>query len=293
MGLNIGANTLTSGALFLGTILLVVMGILLVSASNKVKQIPEFDQSSGLKKINDNLVTAYILAFVAAGIFFLVGAAYVGHETVWCPSEWWHGIFGTIALIILIISVIFAYLALNDLYNPELEDRNGSDLFIWASLIVSVFAFLLLGATGTGRVGYNVVSSDTSKRVNMAEKKIHEAHSAITGQPLEYNEPADRCAEPCDQGTQRTQGAQRAPKQQTYVISQPQVGAPTQVITRTPTQQLTVTDQPLGPPIVTRHSVVTTSQPMLSSPVMGNQLVADQQSVLNLSQRNLPRSDFF
>ncbi len=29
----------------------------------------------------------------------------------------------------------------------------------------------------------------------------------------------------------------------------------------------TLIDQPVGPPIVTRHSVVTTSQPMLSSPV--------------------------
>jgi len=262
MGLGIGANALTSGITFLGTILLVIMGILLVSSSKKVEQLPEFNRSSNLQKLRDNIKTAYILTFIAAGLVFLISIAYGGHESAWCPSEWWHGTFAVIALIILVIAVIFAYVALNDLYNPELEDTNGSVSFIWAYLVMSIFAFLILGGAASARVGYNVVSDNASKRINMVEKKFHEVHSAITGKPNEYEEPKNNC-EDC---VEEKEAKPVVVHQQQY---QPPVRTqfvPNQVVTvpRVPTQMV---DQPVGPPIVTRHSVVTTSQPMLSSPV--------------------------
>ncbi len=269
MGLGIGANALTSGITFLGTILLVIMGILLVSSSNKVEQLPEFNRSTDLQKLRDNIRTAYILTFISAGIVFLISIAYGGHESAWCPSEWWHGTFAVIALIILVIAVIFAYVALNDLYNPELEDRNGADSFIWAFLIISIFAFLVLGGAASARAGYNVVSDNASKRINMVEKKFHEVHSAITGKPNEYEEPKNNC-EDCVEETKPRQ-LSYIPELRSSDISGQFV--PSNIPTYIPPRVVTVprvqalVDQPVGPPIVTRHSVVTTSQPMLSSPV--------------------------
>jgi hypothetical protein len=262
MGLNIGANALTSGGLYVTTILLVIMGILLISASNKVKGIDDFEDSDKLKKLHDNLRTAYILTFIAAGILFLVGSAYAGHESVWCLSEWWHGLFGLITLVLFVIAVIVAYVALNDLYTPEIENRNGSDLFIWGSLVVAIFAFLGMGIVTSGRVGYHAVGTDTSDRLYTAEKKLHEAHSAVTGQAMEYKERPKFCGEdPC----QDKNKSMAAPVHK--MVSQP-------VFSQQGLQQ--GGEQPLGPPIVTRHSVVTTSQPMLSTPANGNGILSQQ-----------------
>jgi NADH:ubiquinone oxidoreductase subunit 6 (subunit J) len=281
MGLNIGANAITAGGLYVGTILLVVMGILLVSATNKAREIREGSNQDGidrLEKIDRDLRTAYILTFVAAAITFLIGAAYTGHETVWCPSEWWHGLFGVIALIVLIIAVVYAYIALNDLFHPDIPERNGADQFIWAALVVSVFAFLTMGAVGSGRVGYNAVGNDTTERLYMAEKKIHEAHSAITGQAMELKERphfCDPCEDPCEEKEKKKE------VKHTYVMPSAHLTAAAPVQRQVPVQRMPSqgfaqpafqAEQPLGPPVTTRHSVVTTSQPLVSTPSMVNMM---------------------
>ena len=144
MGLGTGANAFTSGGLLMGTILLVIMGIFLISASNKIQEVPGFSRSDRLNKVNENIKTAYFLVFVSAFIFFLIGIAYGGHEVAWCPSEWWHGVFATIAMIILIIAFVYVYYALSDLYHPDIDERNGADVYMWASFVVGAFAFLTL-----------------------------------------------------------------------------------------------------------------------------------------------------
>ena len=263
------------------------MAILLISASNKVRNIPEFNGSDRLKKIDKNLKTAYILTFIVAGIVFLIGSAYSGHETLWCPSEWWHGTFGVISLIILVIAIIYAYIALNDLYTPDLEDRNGSDLYIWASLIISIFAFLTVGAIGSGRVGYNAIGTDSSDRLYMAEKKLHETHSAITGQLMENKKRPSYCKDGCDNKKETSKSIS-----QTYVMTEMEP----KVVQRSPVHRIITKqevaqqefnglrqdEQPLGPPIITRHSVVTTSQPMMSSPIINGTPTHITQSTITL-----------
>lgn len=197
MGLGTGANAFTSGGLLMGTLMLIIMGIFLISASNKIQELPGFSKSKELNAVNENIKTAYFLVFVSAFIYFLISIAYGGHEVAWCPSEMWHGVFATIAMIILIIAFVYIYFALSDLYHPEIEERNGADVYMWASFLIGAFAFLTLGAIGSARVGYAAVKSEGSKRLNIVERKIHEAHSAITGQPLEYKEPKDSCS--CEQ----------------------------------------------------------------------------------------------
>ena len=46
MGLNVGLNAVTTGGLFIVTILLVIMSILLVSAATKVLEIPGYNPVS-------------------------------------------------------------------------------------------------------------------------------------------------------------------------------------------------------------------------------------------------------
>ena len=273
MGVNVGMNAITSGGLGISTILLVIMGILLVSASNKVHDIPEYESSSGLKKAHDDLKTAYWLIFIAAGVLLLLSIAYGGHETAWCPSEWIHSFIFVLVFVALIIGIIYAYIVLNDLYNPELEDTNGATSFIWASLLIGAIAFMGVAAVGTGRIGYNAGRGDVNKRVRHAEDKVHEMHSAITGKPNDFVPPVDHCASceepetPCGPApvpavmvAPVNQGPDRLPPVQQYQ-PRPQY-QPTYQSQYQPTYQ---SQEFVGPPTVTRHSTVTTSQPMVTT----------------------------
>lgn len=257
MGLNVGLNALTSGGLVLATVLLVVAGILLVSAASKVRDIPEFEESSGLKKAENDLKTAYILMFIAAGVTLLLAVAYGGHEVAWCPSEWIHGIIYLLLVAIIVIAVIYAYIVLNDLYTPELADRNGSTAFIWASLLIGSIGFMVVMATASGRVGYNASMNDIKKRWREVERKVHESHSSITGQVNDFETPMDRCAKP---------PTSPAPMPEVVaVVSPPPQSVPSPRANYQPVNVPLVQQQQrfAGPPTVTQHTV--TSQPIVTT----------------------------
>ena len=192
MGLNLGVNAITSSGLGIAVILLIVMGILLWTAQDKVKQLEGLLSSSSIDRISNDLRTASILTFIAAAVCLILVVAYAGHETLWSPSEWIHTALYIVLLALMVIAVIYAYVALKDLYQPTLDNKNGADIYIWASFIVAVFAFLAITATATGRVGFNSVRDHATKRLNLAEKKLHETHSAITGHPVEYPVDTDK-----------------------------------------------------------------------------------------------------
>ena len=278
MGLNVGVNALTSGGLILAVVLLVVTGILLVSASRKVTDIDGFDSSSKLQKTYNNLRTAYGLIFIAAVITLILAIAYGGHETAWCPSEWIHGVIYVLLVAAVIIGVIYAYVALNDLYDPDFQNLNGASSFIWAALIIGTLTFMLVIATASGRVGYNVARNGASNRVRHAERKIHEMHSHVTGKANDYVEPHDPCCEP-EKPSCVPAGMMLVPVSQV----QQTVSQPTVTVHTTPVNSSVVSlpavprpsydsrvisgvsQQYVGSPTVTRHSVVTTSQPVVTT----------------------------
>ncbi len=324
MGLNVGVNALTSGGLSLCVVLLVVTGILLVSASQKVTRMDDFDSSSNLQKSYNNLRTAYGLMFIAAAITLILAVAYGGHETAWCPSEWIHGVIYVLLVAAVIIGVIYAYIALNDIYDSEIHNTNGSTSFIWAALIIGVLTFMLVIATASGRVGYNVARGGTNHRVRHAEAKIHEMHSHVTGQPNDYVPPIDHCCEP------EKPPCGSVPAGMIMMPVGPQLEAPHQVIHTTGYQNMgyqSVGQQPVinqapavtvrtvpvqssttlpavprpsydsqvigsqmaqhqfvGSPTVTRHSVITTSQPVVTSSTLSN----GYSEVSNTSLRRVP-----
>jgi len=277
MGLNVGANVLTSGGLGLTMVLLLVTGILLVSASNKLKQLPEFESLSELKNANNNLKTAYWLFFIATGIALILGVLYAGHESAWCSSEWIHGVLYLLLYVVVIIGVIYAYISLYNIYHPDVENNNGSAGFVWAALLVGVLAFMVMTATGAGRVGMGVARGNLTHRIRHAEHKLHEAHSAVTGMPNDFAGHHDRCGGECEQQmlVAPVDVAPMPTHSHVSVVTTPTTSSvrlpavPAYQARSVPAQAYQAPAQGyqsfVGAPTVTRHSVVTTSQPVVTT----------------------------
>lgn len=179
MGLNLSVNILTSGFLVTVIIFFVLMAILLWTAYNKVVEVLEkgdcrSNRCDTLENAAKQLKTAYILAFIAAALTLILAIAYAGHELVWAPSEWIHAVLYLLTYVLLIITVVYAYLALNNLNTVGVTNKNGADGYIWAALLMSIFAFIGLTATGSGRIGMAAVRGSASKRLKDAEEKINQ-----------------------------------------------------------------------------------------------------------------------
>lgn len=187
MGLNLGVNILTSGFLVTVLIFLVVMGVLFVTAASKIQEVlidgdSRTNNQQELKSAYNSVRVAYILAFIAAALALLLAILYAGHETVINPSEYWHLALFLITYILLVISVIYAYVALDKIYDLRIADRNGADAYIWAGMLMAIFGFVGLTASGTGRLGMNIMRTGASKRLSAAETKVNEHLPAIRAQ---------------------------------------------------------------------------------------------------------------
>ncbi len=191
MGLNLSVNILTSGFLVTVVVFLVLMGVLFYMASLKMGDIlltgianpvAAAANPANLAIVNNALGAAkiaLILAFVAAGLSVLLALLYAGHELLFSLSEYFHLVLYLIIYVLLVISVVYASIALYRLYNLSVPNRNGADSFIWAGLLMAIFAFVGLTATGSGRLGMNVARDMTRKRLERAEESIHTYLPAI------------------------------------------------------------------------------------------------------------------
>ena len=182
MGLSV--HILTSGFLVTVVVFFVLTGYFFVTAYSKMGQVLEQGDSKNndLEKLDsalNSVKVAYVLAFIAAGLTLLLAVLYAGHETVINPSEYWHMALYLITYALLVISVIYAFVALNKLYDVSISDRNGADAYLWAGLLMSIFAFIGLTATGSGRLGMNAVRGKARARLEGVESKINEHLPAI------------------------------------------------------------------------------------------------------------------
>lgn len=177
MGLSI--NILTSGFLVTVIIFFVLMGVLFYSAATKMGEVllAASNRGNDLQQLDSayNAVrVAFILAFIAAAITLILAILYAGHELVFAPSEFWHLALYLITYILLVISAVYAFIALGRLYNLGIIDRNGADAYIWAGLLMAIFAFIGLTATGSGRLGMNIVRSNVRTRLEQVEANVNE-----------------------------------------------------------------------------------------------------------------------
>lgn len=185
--MGLGVNILTSGFLVSVVVFFVLMGVLFYSAYAKIGQILLAGNSkeNNLEQLNSalgSMKVAYILAFIAAGLTLILAILYAGHETIVEPSELWHGAIYLVTYVLLIISVIYAFIGLNKINDVTIRFKNGADSYIWAGLLMSIFGFLGLTATSSGRLGMNIVRSNVRDRVEKAESTINDHLPAIRQQ---------------------------------------------------------------------------------------------------------------
>lgn len=199
MGLNLSVNILTAGFLTTVIIFFVIMAVLLLTAYNKAVEVLERGDArnnnlSQLEAAAKDLKIAYTLAFIASALTLILAVLYAGHETVWAPSEWIHGVIYFLTYALLVIAAIYAFLALNKLNTVGITNKNGSDSYIWAALLMAIFAFVGLTATGSGRIGMGVARGQATRRLRAAEynvnehlpvvrQKTDEVHASVVGMP--------------------------------------------------------------------------------------------------------------
>ena len=238
-------SILTSGFLVTVVIFLLLMGILFYTAWSKMGAVllendPARNDLTELDEALNDIRVAYIAAFIAAFLALVLAVLYAGHETVINPSEYFHLALFVLVYIAWIVSAVYAYIALNKLYNTRITQRNGADAYIWAGMLLAIFAFVALTASGSGRIGYNVVRANTRQRVEAAEHRIHtqlpaihdavvDTHNVVAGHvPLIHGKVNDL----------HVANGLSAPLEQQYVVSQ-------QVV---PQQQYVVSQAPIASP---------------------------------------------
>jgi hypothetical protein len=182
--MGLAVNILTSGFLVTVVIFFILMGVLFSMAAKKMGDVllTRDNRNNDLQQLDSAFnaaKTAYVLAFIAAALTLVLAILYAGHELVITPSEFWHLALYLVVYVLLIISVIYAFIALDRLYNLRITDRNGADAYLWAGLLMAVFAFVGLTATSSGRLGMNIIRTNTRQRVEQAEMTINSALPVI------------------------------------------------------------------------------------------------------------------
>ena len=176
--MGLAVNILTSGFLVTVIIFFVLMTYLFYVSAAKMGDVLLVGdhRSNNLEQVESAFnaaKVAYVASAVGAVLTLALAILYAGHEIVVTPSEYWHLALYVLTYIALIVSVIYAFIALDRLYNLQVTDRNGAESYLWAGLLMSLFAFIGLTATGSGRIGMNVVRRNTRERIERVEATIH------------------------------------------------------------------------------------------------------------------------
>ena len=174
-----GLHSMTSGFLVTVLIFFVLAGILFLVAKDKIDDVivngdSKDNNKDRLKTAFDNANVASILIFIAAGIALLLSILYAGQERAWNIHQGWHAVlyFATYAL--LIISAIYAFIAINDLNKLDIREKNSADTYLWVGLLMCLLGFIGLTGTGAGQIGMSGVREQITNRVNKVEDNVNE-----------------------------------------------------------------------------------------------------------------------
>lgn len=156
----------TGALLILFALLILLGGILLTISQSKIMNIDEY--KSGNSKLNsakNNVLTAYILAYIAAGMGLVLAILYFGHVTWGIKSEIPHLLLFIILFGLVVTSGIFSFVALSNISGSNAQDKKGSEGWIWAALIAGLVSIIVLIVSGAWRAQHvasnKAVGSDT------------------------------------------------------------------------------------------------------------------------------------
>ena len=157
----------TSGLVGFSMVLLIIMAILIIIATDRVKNITGYSKSDDLKSSTDKLVWAQVLAWIAAGLALLLVLGYVTLHFI-NINEWVHLILWILIFTAIIISIVIIAMALSDIDNSNINDDNSSTGYLWGALILGAVAFMVLLISGGWRIASKQYENEPEQQMYMA-----------------------------------------------------------------------------------------------------------------------------
>ena len=148
-----------AGWVTVATILLIVMAILVLVATNRARDLANTGGTStnrvtSIDNIHNKLVWAQVFAWIAAGIALLLALGYVFLHFV-NTTEWIHLILWILLFAALITSGVFLIIALSDIDKITVNNDNGIKSYIWGALITGLIVLIVLLISGGWRIAAN------------------------------------------------------------------------------------------------------------------------------------------
>ena len=149
--------------------LLVLMGAIFFTISqSKVTGLDEYKAgSSKLNSAKNNLIVAYILGYIAAGMGILLAIIYFGHVAWGIQNEIPHLIIFILLFLLVIVSGIFGFIALSNINGSEAVNRGSATNWIWAAEVVGLIALIVLIISGAWRAQYVSSRPKTNKKTTV------------------------------------------------------------------------------------------------------------------------------
>ena len=153
-----------TGILLIVFALLILLGAIFFTIA-QVRVMDTDEYKNGEKEMHDaknNLMIAYILGYIAAGIGIVLAILYFGHVTWGIKSEIPHAILFILLFLLIIVSGIFGFIALDNINKSNATDKKGSEGWIWAGQIAGLIAIIVLIISGAWRAQYVSSKGDKS-----------------------------------------------------------------------------------------------------------------------------------
>jgi hypothetical protein len=170
----------TGGLLLLFTLLVLVGAILFTVAQVRVTNIEEYKNgNTKLNSAKNNLIIAYVLAYIAAGMGLVLSILYFGHVAWGIKTEWPHLIIFLLLFVLVIVSGIFAFIALSDISNASPADNKGATGWTWGGLGVLLAAVIILIISGAWRAQHNSSKAQTATTTSTQQTVTFTAPSEV------------------------------------------------------------------------------------------------------------------
>ena len=159
-------------------LLILVGAILFTVAQVRVTNTTEYKNgNSKLNSAKNNLIIAYILGYIAAGMGILLAIIYFGHVAWGITNEIPHLIIFILLFLLVIVSGIFGFIALSDINGTNIPDKGAITNWIWAAEVLGLLALILLVISGAWRASYvatkpAVVVAPTTTVVSNTQREV-------------------------------------------------------------------------------------------------------------------------
>ena len=151
-----------TGILLIVFSLLILLGAIFFTVSQlRVMDTDEYKNGEHhMQTAKNNLLVAYILGYIAAGMGIVLAILYFGHVTWGISSEIPHTILFILLFLLVVVSGIFGFIALNNIDNSSTTDNKGSTGWIWAAEIAGLIAIIVIIISGAWRAQYRASDKD-------------------------------------------------------------------------------------------------------------------------------------